>query len=68
MKIVHYIKVAKHFKFYQYLFWLALCHDLVEDGYLHPIFTKKWKDLDAITRRKDEKYFEIAKERIEKEV
>lgn len=58
MKAIHYFKVASHFKVYQYLFWLALCHDLVEDGFLPAFFTKMWKDLDAITRKKGEAYFD----------
>lgn len=58
MKIIHYIKVAVHFKVWTHEFWLALFHDLVEDEYLHSFILKYWSSLDAITRRKNEQYFD----------
>lgn len=51
MKIIHYYKVASHFNIFTHEFWLALCHDLVEDGYVGKWILKYWKALDAITRR-----------------
>lgn len=55
MKIIHYFKVALHFSIFTEEFWLALCHDLVEDGYLGT-WACKWQALDAITRRENEIY------------
>lgn len=55
MKVVHYIKVASHFKVWTHEFWLALFHDTVEDKYIGD-WILKWKSLDAITRRKNEVY------------
>ena len=57
MKIIHYFKVALHFSIFTEEFWLALCHDLVEDGYLGE-WACKWKSLDAITRRENEVYMD----------
>ena len=58
MKLKHYIKVALHFNIFQHEFYLALCHDLVEDGYLPNFVCKYWKALNAITRRSNEQYFD----------
>ena len=56
MKLIHYFKVASHFHIFQHEFYLALCHDLVEDGYLGKWILRYWKSLDTITRKKDEVY------------
>lgn len=55
MKVIHYIKVASHFKVWTHEFWLALFHDTVEDGYIGN-WILRWEALDAITRRKGEIY------------
>ena len=61
MKIIHYFKVALHFRIWTHEFWLALCHDLVEDGYIGKWILKYWISLDYITRRKDERYMDYIK-------
>lgn len=57
MKLIHYIKVARHFSVFSEEFWLGLCHDLVEDGYIGT-WALKWKSLDFITRRENEIYMD----------
>lgn len=58
MKIIHYFKVAFHFKIWTEEFWLGLFHDSVEDGYLSTRFCKMWSGLDHITRRDGEIYMD----------
>ena len=57
MKLIHYYKVARHFTIWTQEFWLAICHDLVEDGYVGR-WACIWSGLDAITRRKNEVYMD----------
>lgn len=64
MKVIHYLKVAFHFSIFTHEFWLALCHDLVEDGYLGT-WACKWAALNAITRKDNEEYM-IYIERVSK--
>lgn len=61
MKIIHYLKVAFHFRIWTHEFWLAVFHDLVEDGYIGKWILKYWIALDYITRKKDEKYMDYIK-------
>lgn len=53
MKIIHYFKVALHFRIWTHEFWLALCHDLVEDGYIGKWILKHWTALNYITRNNE---------------
>lgn len=52
------MKVAKHFNIFTHEFWLALCHDLVEDGYVGKWICKYWHSLNCITRVNTETYKE----------
>lgn len=58
MKFIHYFKVALHFRIWTHEFWLALCHDLVEDGYIGKWILKYWISLDYITRMDGEFYMD----------
>jgi len=58
MKIIHYFKVAFHFRIWTHEFWLALCHDLVEDGYISDRILYVWLSLDDITRMDGEFYMD----------
>lgn len=58
MKIIHYFKVALHFRIWTHEFWLALCHDLVEDGYISDRILYYWCSLDDITRMDGEFYMD----------
>lgn len=52
----HWWAVARRFRPWQHGFWLGLCHDTVEDGYLPRALLRVWPALDAITRREGEPY------------
>lgn len=54
--VMHPIRVASNFSLFSEEFWLALCHDGVEDGYLPRFLCRWWPALDAITRRSGETY------------
>ena len=56
--IKHSLKVASNFPIYTKYFWLAVFHDTVEDGYLPNILCRYWSGLNAITRKKEETYFQ----------
>lgn len=60
-EVRHWCRVARAFAPWERAFWLGLLHDTVEDGYLPRVLADWWPALDAITRRKDEPYWDYVR-------
>jgi hypothetical protein len=72
MKIIHYVKVARHFWCWERAFWIALFHDGIEDGWyrniciarkIHPAGRYSYFSLAllALTRSPNETYADYIK-------